>query len=143
MGKVAVVYWSGTGNTEEMAKAVLEGAKRGGAEAELFEVSDFSADKMSGYDGFLFGCPAMGDEVLEEEVFEPFFEDAAKNLSGVFVGLFGSYGWGDGTWMRSWEERTKAAGAKLIADGVIVENAPDDDGVKDCENLGEALAKAI
>ena len=76
MGKVAVVYWSGTGNTEEMAKAVLEGAKKGGAEAELFTVGDFSADKMADYNGFLFGCPAMGDEVLEEDEFEPFFPEA-------------------------------------------------------------------
>jgi len=87
MGKVAVVYWSGTGNTEEMAKAVLEGAKKGGAEAELFTVSDFSADKMADYNGFLFGCPAMGDEVLEEDEFEPFFTEAEKKLSGVPVGL--------------------------------------------------------
>ena len=143
MGKVAVVYWSGTGNTEEMAKAVLEGAKKGGAEAELFTVSDFGADKMAGYNGFLFGCPAMGDEVLEEDEFEPFFTEAEKNLSGVPVGLFGSYGWGSGAWMESWAERTRAAGAKLVADGVIVENAPDDDGVKACEALGEALAKAL
>ena len=132
MGKVAVVYWSGTGNTEEMAKAVLEGAKKGGADAELFTVSDFGADKMAGYNGFLFGCPAMGDEVLEEDEFEPFFTEAEKNLSGVPVGLFGSYGWG-----------SRAAGAKLVSEGVIVENAPDDDGVKACEALGEALAKAL
>lgn len=143
MGKVAVVYWSGTGNTEEMAKAVLEGAKKGGAEAELFTVSDFSADKMADYNGFLFGCPAMGDEVLEEDEFEPFFTEAEKKLSGVPVGLFGSYGWGAGAWMEAWAERTKAAGAKLVSDGVIVENAPDDDGVKACENLGEAVAKAL
>ena len=143
MGKVAVVYWSGTGNTEEMAKAVLEGAKKGGADAELFTVSDFGADKMAGYNGFLFGCPAMGDEVLEEDEFEPFFTEAEKNLSGVPVGLFGSYGWGSGAWMESWAERTRAAGAKLVADGVIVENAPDDDGVKACEALGDALAKAL
>ena len=154
MGKVAVVYWSGTGNTEEMAKAVLEGAKKGGAEAELFTVSDFGADKMADYSGFLFGCPAMGagvsgasgqvsNEVLEEDEFEPFFTEAEKKLSGVPVGLFGSYGWGSGAWMEAWAERTKAAGAKLVSDGVIVENAPDDDGVKACEDLGEAVAKAL
>ena len=85
----------------------------------------------------------MGDEVLEEDEFEPFFTEAEKNLSGVPVGLFGSYGWGSGAWMESWAERTRAAGAKLVSDGVIVENAPDDDGVKACEALGEALAKAL
>ena len=143
MGKVAVVYWSGTGNTEEMAKAVLEGAKKGGADAELKRFEDFKVADLAGYDGFLFGCPAMGDEVLEEDEFEPFFTEAEKKLSGVPVGLFGSYGWGAGAWMEAWAERTKAAGAKLVSDGVIVENAPDDDGVKACEELGEAVAKAL
>ncbi|MEX5284987.1 flavodoxin [Selenomonas sputigena] len=143
MKKAAVVYWSGTGNTEAMANAVVEGVKKGGADVELFRVDQFGADKMDGFDGFLFGCPAMGDEVLEEDEFEPFFTEAEKKLSGVPVGLFGSYGWGDGAWMESWAERTRTAGAKLVADGVMVENAPDDDGVKACETLGETLAKAL
>lgn len=143
MAKVAVVYWSGTGNTEEMAKAVQQGAKNAGADAELFAVSDFSADKMGDYQGFLFGCPAMGDEVLEEAEFEPFFAEAEKKLSGVPVGLFGSYGWGGGAWMRIWETRTKDAGAKLVADGLDIENTPDDDGLKACENLGAELVKAL
>lgn len=143
MAKVAVVYWSGTGNTEEMAKAVQQGAKNAGADAELFAVSDFSVDKMGDYKGFLFGCPAMGDEVLEEAEFEPFFAEAEKKLSGVPVGLFGSYGWGGGAWMRIWETRTKDAGAKLVADGLDIENTPDDDGLKACENLGAELVKAL
>ena len=143
MGKVAVVYWSGTGNTEEMAKAVLEGAKKGGAEAELFTVSDFSADKMADYNGFLFGCPATGSEELQEDYVEPFFVEAESKLSGVPVGLFGSYGWGGGAFMESWAERVRTAGAKLVSDGLVVENAPDDDGLKACEELGEALAKSL
>lgn len=143
MAKVAVVYWSGTGNTEEMAKAVQQGAKNAGADAELFAVSDFGVDKMKDYAGFLFGCPAMGDEVLEEAEFEPFFAEAEKQLSGVPVGLFGSYGWGGGAWMRIWETRTKDAGAKLVADGLDIENTPDDDGLKACENLGAELVKAL
>ena len=130
MKKVAVVYWSGSGNTEEMAKAVLEGAKKGGADAELKRFEDFKVADMAGYDGFLFGCPATGSEELQEDYVVP-------------VGLFGSYGWGGGAFMESWAERVRAAGAKLMDDGLAVENAPDDDGLKACEELGEALAKSL
>ena len=143
MAKAAIVFWSGTGNTEAMAEAVLKGVKKGGAEAELFRVSDFSADKMAEFNGFLFGCPASGVEDLEESEFEPFFEQAEKKLSGVPVGLFGSYGWGGGPWMESWMERVHAAGANLVADGVIQEADPDSAGLAACEALGETLAKAL
>ena len=139
MKKVAVVYWSGSGNTEEMAKAVLEGAKKGGADAELKRFEDFKVADMAGYDGFLFGCPATGSEELQEDYVEPFFAEAESKLSGVPVGLFGSYGWGGGAFMESWAERVRTAGAKLVSDGLVVENAPDDDGLKACEELGEAL----
>ena len=142
MSKVAVVYWSGTGNTEAMANAVVDGVKSAGAEVELFQVDDFKADDMANYSGFAFGCPAMGDEVLEEDSFEPFFTDAEAKLNGVPVGLFGSYGWGGGAWMEAWAERTKDAGAKVIGT-VIAENAPDDDAIADCEKNGAALAKEI
>ena len=143
MKKVAVVYWSGSGNTEEMAKAVLEGAKKGGADAELKRFEDFKVADLAGYDGFLFGCPATGSEELQEDYVEPFFVEAESKLSGVPVGLFGSYGWGGGAFMESWAERVRAAGAKLVGDGLAVENAPDDDGLKACEELGEALAKSL
>ncbi|MBR6718806.1 MAG: flavodoxin [Oscillospiraceae bacterium] len=133
--KTAVIYWSGTGNTEAMAKAVAEGAG-----ADLFEVSDFSAD-LADFDAIAFGCPAMGAEVLEEDVFEPFFADAEAKISGKKVALFGSYGWGDGQWMRDWEDRAKAAGAELVADGLTVNEAPDDDALAQCKALGETLAK--
>ena len=133
--KTAVIYWSGTGNTEAMAKAVAEGAG-----ADLFEVSEFSAD-LADFDAIAFGCPAMGAEVLEEDVFEPFFADAEGKISGKKVALFGSYGWGDGQWMREWEDRAKAAGAELVADGLTVNEAPDDDALAQCKALGETLAK--
>ena len=133
--KTAVIYWSGTGNTEAMAKAVADGAG-----ADLFEVSEFSAD-LADFDAIAFGCPAMGAEVLEEDVFEPFFADAEAKISGKKVALFGSYGWGDGQWMRDWEDRAKAAGAELVADGLTVNEAPDDDALAQCKALGETLAK--
>ena len=143
MKKVAVVYWSGSGNTEEMAKAVLEGAKKGGADAELKRFEDFKVADLAGYDGFLFGCPATGSEELQEDYVEPFFAEAESKLSGVPVGLFGSYGWGGGAFMETWTQRTKDAGATMVADGVTCENEPDDDALAACTALGEAMAKAV
>ena len=65
MSKIAVVFWSGTGNTEAMADAVAEGAKGAGAEVSVFNVTDFSADKVDEFDAIAFGCPAMGAETLQ------------------------------------------------------------------------------
>ena len=143
MSKVAVVYWSGTGNTEAMAQAIAEGAKGAGAEVSLLEVESFKAASAPDYDGLIFGCPAMGDEVLEEGSFEPVFTDAEKHLSGKPVALFGSYGWGGGAWMESWAERTREDGAKLFSDGLIVENAPGDAELADCRQLGEDFVKSL
>lgn len=139
MSKIAVVYWSGTGNTEAMAEEVANGAKAAGAEVESFTTDDFAADKMNDYDAVAFGCPAMGDEVLEEDEFEPLFEDCKAKLSGKKIALFGSYGWGDGEWMRTWEETCKADGAVLACDSVLANEAPDDDAVAACQALGKAL----
>ncbi len=133
--KTAVIYWSGTGNTEAMANAVAEGAG-----ADLFTVSDFSGS-IAELDAVAFGCPAMGAEVLEEDEFEPFFTSIEGDLSGKKVLLFGSYGWGDGEWMRNWADRTKAAGATLVGDeGYIANEAPTDDDVAKLKALGAELA---
>ena len=140
MSKTAVVFWSRTGNTEDMAKAVAEGAKNAGAEVTLFETSDFSADKVEEFDAIAFGCPAMGDEVLEETEFEPMFAACEDKLAGKKVALFGSYGWGDGAWMRDWEERCKEKNIELVAESVICMEAPDDEAVENCKALGEKLA---
>lgn len=142
MSKIAVVFWSGTGNTETMANRVVEGIKAVGVDVDLFQVDDFSVDKMDGYKGFAFGCPAMGDEVLEEDSFEPFFAEAEEKIADVPVALFGSYGWGGGTWMENWVERTEKAGANVVGK-VIAENAPDDDALANCEKLGKDLANAV
>ena len=143
MSKTAIIYWSGTGNTEEMAKAIQAGTRKGGAEAQLFEVEQFTKDDLKNFDGFFFGCPAMGDEVLEEGTFEPFFASIEKDLKDVPGALFGSYGWGGGAWMETWAQRTKDDGAKLFSDGLTVENGPTDDDIQACEKLGEAFVKAI
>jgi flavodoxin short chain len=140
MSKVAVIYWSGTGNTEAMADAVAKGARAAGASAELFSAADFSAAKAAGFDAFALGCPAMGSESLEDSEFEPMFAEAEKLLAGKKIALFGSYGWGDGQWMRDWEERCRAAGAELAQESVIANEAPGDEETEQCRALGAALA---
>ena len=133
--KTAVIYWSGTGNTEAMAKAIAEGAG-----ADIFTVSEFGGS-VSDYDVIAFGCPAMGAEVLEEEEFEPFFTSVEGSLSGKKVILFGSYGWGDGEWMRNWEERTKKTCAELVdGAGVMVNETPSDDDLAKLKELGARFA---
>ena len=139
MSKVAVVYWSGTGNTEAMANAVVEGVQGTGSEAVLLTASEFDSSKLADYDAVAFGCPAMGAETLEEDEFDPMFSELEGSLSGKRIALFGSYGWGDGEWMRSWEERCQGAGADLACDFVICNDAPDDDAVEACKALGAAL----
>lgn len=134
--KTAVIYWSGTGNTEAMAKAVAEGAG-----AELFSVSEFSGS-VEAYDAIAFGCSAMGDEVLEESEFEPFFTSIEASLKRKKIALFGSYGWGDGEWMRNWVERVNADGADLVGgEGLIANEMPSDEDLEKCRALGKALAE--
>ncbi len=140
MSKVAVVYWSGTGNTEAMASEVAEGAKSKGAEVLLANCAEFSADMLDSYDAIAFGCPAMGDEVLEEDEFEPMFSACLNQLRGRKIGLFGSYGWGDGEWMRTWEDTCRDAGAELVSEGVMCQESPDDEANEACQALGHALA---
>lgn len=140
MSKVAVVFWSGTGNTEAMANAVAEGITAAGAEAALLGPADFSAAKVAEYDAIAFGCPAMGAEVLEEGEFDPMFTEVEGSLGGKKIALFGSYGWGDGEWMRNWEDRCKAAGAVLAGDSVMANDAPGDAEIAACKDLGAALA---
>ena len=140
MSKVAIVFWSGTGNTEAMADAVAEGARDAGAEVTVFGPSDFDKGMVADFDGIAFGCPAMGAEVLEEMEFEPMFTDVEGSLSGKKIGLFGSYGWGDGQWMRDWEERCNDAGAVLAAAPVMANESPDEDALNECIDLGKALS---
>ena len=138
--KIAVVYWSSTGNTEAMANAVAEGARKAGASAELFTATEFDGGKVDAFDAIAFGCPAMGAEELEDSEFAPMFESCESKLSGKKIALFGSYGWGDGEWMRTWEDDCRANGMKLVCDSVICQEAPDDDALNACRSLGEALA---
>ena len=143
MSKIAVIYWSQTGNTEMMANAIAEGIREAGAECDVLSVPAVSADQAAEYEKLALGCPAMGAEVLEEMDFEPFFTELERRLSGRPVALFGSYGWGDGQWMRDWEERMKNAGAVLVGgEGVIAHETPDDDALEACREFGKQLANA-
>ncbi len=139
MSKIAVVYWSGTGNTEAMAAAVKAGAVEKGAEAVMLQASEFDTSMIDSFDAIAFGCPAMGAEVLEEDEFQPMFDSVESKLGDKKVALFGSYGWGDGEWMRNWEDTCKGDGAVLICDSVICNDAPDDDAIAACKALGAAL----
>ena len=141
MSKIAVVYWSGTGNTEAMANFVAEGTTSAGAEAEVIPCADFSADRAADYDAFAFGCPAMGSEVLEEMEFQPMFDEVKRSLGGKSAALFGSYGWGDGEWMRGWEKDCDDSGIRLVCESVTCCEAPDDAALDACRALGKELAK--
>ena len=141
MSKMAVIYWSQTGNTQMMAQAIMEGAVQAGAEAELFTVSEITPEQAATYDLLALGCPAMGAEVLEEEEFEPFFTALEDSLSRKKVMLFGSYGWGDGEWMRNWQDRVTDAGAALFqGEGLILNETPDEVGLETCKSWGKEFA---
>ena len=140
MKKTAVIYWSGTGNTEAMANAVAEGMREAGAECAVWTPADVSADAVKELDAAALGCPAMGAEELEETEFAPMFDAVKSALAGKSVGLFGSYGWGDGEWMRTWEDTCRSDGAVLACESVICCEAPEDDALAQCKKLGATLA---
>ena len=140
MSKVAIVYWSGTGNTAAMAEFVAEGAKAAGASVDIIPSAEFTADKVSGYDALAFGCPSMGSEQLEEMDFQPMWDEVKGSLSGKKIGLFGSYGWGDGEWMRNWRDECATLGVSMPAEDVIANGAPDEDAAGNCRALGGAIA---
>ena len=138
MNKVAVIYWSGTGNTEAMANAVAEGAKASGADVSLLTCAEVSS--VSSFDAVALGCPAMGAEVLEESAFEPYWQSVKGLLQGKKLALFGSYGWGDGEWMRTWQDEAAAAGAVLFGgEGLMANYAPDE---AECKAFGANFVKA-
>lgn len=141
MDKVIVAYWSQTGNTAAMAAAIGEGITEAGKEAVVTDISSVAMDDLQAASAFALGCPAMGAEVLEEGEMEPFVTEVEAFAAGKKIGLFGSYGWGDGQWMRDWEDRMKAAGATVVGgEGVICQEAPDDEALENCKALGKELA---
>jgi len=141
MKNIAIVYYSGTGNTELLANAVREGVEATGSSAKKISAGLFGADMLDSYDAVAFGCPASGAENLEEDIFEPMFETLLPHLSGKHVALFGSYGWGDGEWMRTWEARITRAGAILVAASLTSLDSPDDVALQQARKLGAALTR--
>ena len=138
---ISIVYWSQTGNTQAMAEAISEGVTEAGKEAKIIDVTDASLDALKTEKVFALGCPAMGAEVLEESEMEPFVSELEGSVGGKTIALFGSYGWGDGQWMRDWVERMTQAGAVMVAaDGIMANNEPDDDAIAECEAAGKELA---
>ena len=142
MSKMAVIYWSMTGNTQAMAEAIADGAREAGAQADLFSVDQVTVDQALEYGKLALGCPAMGAEVLEEAEFEPFFTQLEGRLGGKQVALFGSYGWGDGQWMRDWKARADGANAVVYQDeGLILNETPDEEGLAQCRAFGAGFAR--
>ncbi|MDD4320314.1 MAG: flavodoxin [Acidaminococcaceae bacterium] len=141
MKKIAIIFWSGTGNTEKMAREIARGIKKTGAETTIFKASEFSADTLANYDKIAFGCPSMGMEQLEDSEFEPMFAKIENKLHGKEIALFGSYGWGDCTWMREWQVRCTIAGAQVFGnEGLCVNGTPDFENLAKCYQLGEKFA---
>lgn len=135
-----IVFWSGTGNTEKMAKLIQEGIVENGKTVEVINVASASSNIFDNEEIVILGCSAMGDEVLEESEFDPFLDEISSKLAGKKVALFGSYGWGDGTWMKEWEERMITYGCDLIEEGLIVNYEPEDNS-KECIEFGKRIAK--
>lgn len=141
MNKIAIIYWSQTGNTKLMAEQILVGAKTAGAEVDLFSVDEIASATALTYDVLALGCPAMGAEALEEMEFQPFFDELLPHLAGKKIALFGSYGWGTGEWMQTWQQEVIDSNAILYnQEGLIVNESPDEQGTEQCQNLGAALA---
>ena len=141
MSKISVVYWSQSGNTAAMAEAVAKGVTDAGKEAEIVFVSSASIDELKSESAFALGCPAMGAEVLEEGEMEPFVTELEGSVAGKTIGLFGSYGWGDGEWMRTWEKDCDDVGINLVCESVICTETPDDAALEACRALGKALVE--
>lgn len=137
-----VAYWSGTGNTEAMADMVAAGIKKAGGEAKVVSMEDITPAEVAAQEVFALGCPSMGAEELEETIVEPFVSELEGMVKGKKIALFGSYGWGDGEWMRSWTERMEKAGAAVIGgEGVICNGAPDEEAKAGLEALGQKMVQ--
>ena len=139
--QINIIYWSGTGNTEAMAKLIMEGAQGAGATVALEEVASADVSAALSADVLALGCPSMGSEALEEDEFEPFISAIEDKVNGKKLALFGSYGWGDGEWMRDWSERMEKAGATLVTESLIVLEAPSGESAQQCTAFGAAIAK--
>lgn len=143
MDKIAIIYWSSTGNTEQMAQAIADGIKKSGTDCEMFQVSDFPTNRIGEFNKIAFGCPAMGAEELDPDEFEPVFSGLESQLADKKVALFGSFDWGDGEWMRTWQDRITGDKASLFnEEGLTVHLTPDENDLKTCTDFGTNFATA-
>lgn len=141
MGKAIIVYWSGTGNTEIMAEKIKEGMELSNYEVELLQVFEVTPEEVLEYDKIAFGCSSMGIEELEEEEFEPFFEEIENLLEDRKIALFGSYGWGEAEWMDAWEERVLNNQSNLFEKGLVVNSTPSTEEEDICVEFGKRFAE--
>ena len=140
-----IIYWTGTGNTEKMAKLIGEGIKEKGVDVEILNVSmdTINSDTIKDGSCIALGCPSMGNEELEIGEFVPMLDSIREELKDKKIALFGSYGWGDGEWMRSWEEEMKSEGNEIILEPLIVNYEPEGENVENCIEYGRKIAEII
>ncbi len=136
--KALVAYWSQTGNTEAMANDIATGLKEGGADVEVAAVGNFQGD-VKAFDIVALGCPAMGAEELESDEFAPFYQDVKADLIGKKVAFFGTYGWGDGEWMRTWVAEAQEEGISIFGDEGFICQEDDNDCHKNSIEFGKNL----
>ncbi|GHV49712.1 flavodoxin [Synergistales bacterium] len=134
-----MVYWSGTGNTEKMAELIAKGARLAGAEVSVINTDAARPGDMSGYDVIALGSPALGDEDIEESEMSPFVTSVIPLLAEKHVALFGSCGWGDGEWLRSWASRLEASSVHT-EDCLAVKETPEGAEADRCAEFGKRLA---
>ena len=143
MSKAIIVYWTGSGNTEIMAEKIKDGIDSCGYDVKMCMVDEIESEELLTYNNIIFGCPSMGEEILEETEFEPFFSEIEKNIENKNIALFGSYGWGDGEWMKTWEERVRNSGAILFKEGLIINYTPEEEDERICENFGKEFGEIL
>lgn len=143
MSKIAIIYWSGTGNTLAMAEEIKKTLDDKGVETSLIQASDFDKSQIEEFNGFAFGCPAMGSEELEDSEFEPMFESVETSLGDKPTAIFGSYEWAEGEWMETWQARCEDNSINLVADGLIAYDNPDDEALEACRKLAEKLYDSV
>ncbi|MGN2337362.1 flavodoxin [Clostridium cagae] len=136
-----IIYWSGTGNTEAMASLIAKGIEDSEVKTELINISNANVDSLKDENIVVLGCPSMGDEELEGGEFLPLLENVQDDLKNKKVILFGSYGWGDGQWMRSWEEEMTASGVNVALEPLIVNYTPEGESEEQCIQYGREIAK--
>ena len=137
--QVGIIYWSGIGNTERMASLIAQGAESSGADVTIKNVADASPEELGQYDAIALGSPATNSECVEESEMAVFLKDAVPYLADKPTGLFGSYGWGGGEWMRKWADEMRRAGVLLIDDGLAVRESPEGVSADKCVEFGNKL----